>query len=421
LRGAPARAPPPPAALRAGDLDEAQERLGRALRLHLEIADAWGLALDLEWLSELAARRGRHADAVRLMGAVDTVRSRVAIVILGIDRAGRAAREAAARARLGEAGFAACYAEGATLGPDALLRLAADDSSVHTAEHRVVAPAGRDAAPTAPVPAIAPPPPAPPQRAPASRDVVAPLRVRALGALEVSVGERAIEAAAWGSARTRELLVFLLAHPEGVTKEQVGVALWPDASTSQLRNNFHVTLHRLRKALGSAEWVALDGERYRVDAAPGVEFDAAIFEEEATAACRALARGGAQAPAAADALARALATYRGDFLAGEPAGDWHQAWRERLQRVCVDGWLALGAHRAATGDAAAAAEAYRQALGRDALCEEAVRGLMRAHAALGERPQALRVYQRFATLLAAELEVEPDDETVELFAQVQAS
>ena len=32
--------------------------------------------------------------------------------------------------------------------------------------------------------------------------------------------------------RTRELLVHLLAHPEGRTREQVGLAFWPDASAA---------------------------------------------------------------------------------------------------------------------------------------------------------------------------------------------
>ena len=81
------------------------------------------------------------------------------------------------------------------------------------------------------------------------------LRVLALGPLQVFVDGPIDRVAAWGSARPRELLVFLLMHPEGRTKEQVGLAFWPDASPAQLRNSFHVTLHRLRKALGGAEWI----------------------------------------------------------------------------------------------------------------------------------------------------------------------
>ena len=38
--------------------------------------------------------------------------------------------------------------------------------------------------------------------------------------------------------------------PRGAHEGAGGLEFWPDASAAQLRNNFHVTLHRLRKALG---------------------------------------------------------------------------------------------------------------------------------------------------------------------------
>src|SRR3712207_7506307 len=56
------------------------------------------------------------------------------------------------------------------------------------------------------------------------------------------------------------------------TKAQIGLALWPDASPSQLRNTFHVTLHRLRNALAIADAIQVDGERYRINPALRYEF-----------------------------------------------------------------------------------------------------------------------------------------------------
>src|SRR5258705_1221458 len=116
------------------------------------------------------------------------------------------------------------------------------------------------------------------------------LRVMALGPLQVFVGNEAIDTTVWGSARPRELLVYLLMHADGRTKEQVGLAFWPEASSAQLRNSFHVTLHRLRKALRNPEWITLSNDRYRVD--PGViaEFDVAEFERDVISARRALKR-----------------------------------------------------------------------------------------------------------------------------------
>ncbi len=400
-------------ALAEGKADEAHAHYLDGLRTHQEIGDGWGLGLDLEGLSAVAALRGRHADAVRLMGAGDALRDRVAVVLPATDIAPRGARLARARARLGAAAADRAYAEGRALTLEQAAQLAADATVMHTAEYRVpTVPEGHRAAGSATGAVTGASKPAP------------RLRVLALGPLQVFVGDRAIDAAAWGSARPRELLAYLVAYPEGRTKEQVGLAFWPDASAAQLRNNFHVTLHRLRKALGGPDWVALDGDRYRVPAALVGEFDAASFAREAAEARRTLARpgaGGAEAAAAAQTLERAIARYRGDFLEGEPAGDWHLEFRDHLQRLWGEAVSALGAHHLASGRPGAAAEAYRRLLARDPLREDAAAALMRCHAAMGERAQALCVYRDLAQRLRQELGAAPGAATAALAAELRAA
>jgi DNA-binding SARP family transcriptional activator len=287
---------------------------------------------------------------------------------------------------------------------DDVVRLATESVGAHTAEYRV---------PVLDQPAEA----ADAERAPSAANAErVTLRVNALGPLQVFVGDEAIESTAWGSARPRELLVYLLAHPDGRTKEQVGLDFWPEASAAQLRNSFHVTLHRLRKALRHPEWITLANDRYRVDPSVVESFDVAEFEREVAAARKALAR---KEEGAAAALERALDRFRGDFLDGEPAGDWHLELRDRSQKIYVDALMELGEHLAAEDRHAKAADAYRRALARDDLHEEAVRALMTCHARAGERAQALRLYQRFADRLRRELEAEPDEETTELYERVQ--
>ncbi len=399
-------------ALAEGKADDAHAYYLDGLRTHQEIGDGWGLGLDLEGLSAVAAVRGRHADAVRLMGAGDALRDRVAVVLPATDIGPRAARLARARARLGAAAADRAYAEGRALTLEQAAQLAADATVMHTSEYRVpTVPEGHRAAGSITGAITGASKPAP------------RLRVLALGPLQVFVGGRAIDAAAWGSARPRELLAYLIAYPEGRTKEQVGLAFWPDASPAQLRNNFHVTLHRLRKALGGPDWVALDGDRYRVPTALVAEFDAALFAREAAEARRTLARpgGGADAAAAAQALERAIARYRGDFLEGEPAGDWHLEFRDHLRRLWGEAVSALGAHHLASGRPGAAAEAYRRLLARDPLREDAAAGLMRCHAAMGERAQALCVYRDLAQRLREELGAAPAAATAALAAELRAA
>jgi DNA-binding SARP family transcriptional activator len=232
----------------------------------------------------------------------------------------------------------------------------------------------------------------------------------------VFVGEQLLPAATWGSARPRELLLYLLLHPEGRTKEQVGLAFWPDASPAQLRNSFHVTLHRLRRALGGADWVTLVNDRYRI--APGLieEFDAQVFEQEVTAARVAMERQQADAVAQ---LEQALARFRGDLLDGEPVGEWYLEHRDHLQRLYVDALMALGARHLEEERHERAAEAFRRVLVREGVHEQALQELMRCHVALGERPQALRLYRQFADRLRVEFEAEPRVDTVRLFERLQ--
>jgi len=280
-------------------------------------------------------------------------------------------------------------------------QIASDAGGLQTAEYRV--PVLELEAATGVTPPVAP----------VAADT---LRVLALGPLQVFVGSEAIDTTVWGSARPRELLVYLLMHPDGRTKEQVGLAFWPEASQAQLRNSFHVTLHRLRKALRNPEWIVLSNDRYRVDPEVIAEFDVAEFEREIVTARRSVKR---REDGAAGALERALARFRGDFLDGEPAGDWHLEHRDRLQRLFVDALMELGDRHADEGRNAKAADAYRRVLARDDLNEDATRALMRCYAKAGERAQALRLYQRFSEKLRKELDAEPEEETRELLEEIK--
>jgi DNA-binding SARP family transcriptional activator len=279
-----------------------------------------------------------------------------------------------------------------------VVRIATDSTVMHTSEHRIpLATPAADATDAA------------------ARS--GGLRVLGLGSLLVLVGGRAVDTSAWGSARPRELLVYLLMHPEGRTKEQVGLAFWPDASTAQMRNNFHVTLHRLRKALGGANWVTLSAERYRIEERRIEQLDFTVFEREVAAARRGLR---SEPDGATARLERALALYRGDFLEGEPVGDWHLEYRDRFQQLYVSALMELGSRYAVEARHAKAAEAFRRVLARDELHEEALRALMRAFEESGERSLALRAYQRFAARLRDELDASPEEETLRLMKRLQS-
>ncbi len=234
------------------------------------------------------------------------------------------------------------------------------------------------------------------------------LNVGDLGPLKITINGEPLATDGRVSQRARELLVFLLAHPPGPTKEEVGVAFWPDATTEQVKNSFHVTLHRLRKLLGGADSVVADGARYRI-AIPHAA-DSQRFESEMTAALR---RNDA------DAIESALALYHGDFLQGEDAGEWCLPIRSRLRQLSIRGLFALGQSHESRGRYTDAAETYGRVLAREPFHEPAARQLMICRARLGDRSASLLVYRQLEQRLREDLQAAPEPETATLYARLR--
>jgi DNA-binding SARP family transcriptional activator len=201
-------------------------------------------------------------------------------------------------------------------------------------------------------------------------------------------------------------------HPEGRTREQIGLVFWPEASAAQLKNSFHVTLHHLRKVLGRADLVVFEDDRYRVNESLGVDFDSVRFRRDLAAAMRS---------ESVQDLRDALALYRGDFLEQLSAGDWHLEHRDEMRRLYLDGIMVLGDRLMDDEQYADAAEVYRQLVAREPLYEEAYRRLMICHGRLGERAEAIRYYERLRSLLRGELETDPERETTRLVERLRRS
>jgi DNA-binding SARP family transcriptional activator len=268
------------------------------------------------------------------------------------------------------------------------------------------------------------------------------LHVNLLGPFEVRVGEAPLPHEAAPVGKARELLLWLLLHAQG-TKEEIALALWPDASAAQVRNTFHVTLHHLRRQFGETPWITHergvyrmlrrgdDGRRLEVDV--DAVLDAAARLRGAArapggAAAAAGADGGALSPAGAgldaaalDALRATLARRRGD-LAGESAtGDWIAAHRARVHEAWADGMEALATLLAARGRHEDARDACERLLEREPLRESAHRALMTALAALGRRADALAHYAALADRLRRDLGVPPSAQTQALAGQLAAA
>lgn len=355
------------------------------------------------------------AGAARTLGIGEALRRHIEASRFEHDQRRVDALVARLRTELGDEAFEHAFTEGMAVQPSAaveeVLRLDSQRAAAaasHPSGTPAPAPVPEPQPESSAVPANAPPP----ELTTRSAD----LDVRLLGQLEVSVrGERIRQ---WPYTKPKELLAYLLLHPHGRTRIDIGGALWPDAAPAQVRNSFHVTMHHLRKTLGHADWVVLEGDRYRLAPGLAIRTDAAEFQERAEGALRPGSPTGDVATI--DGLRATLALYRDHLLAGEMAGPWRDEPQDRLRRLYCDVGMKLGALLDDAQDPAAAATVYEAIVACEPLHEPAHRGLLLALTRAGKRAHALRHYERLSNLLE-DIELEPEPETAELYERIRSA
>ncbi len=396
--------------LMMGNVDGSDQLMREALASLTRDPQPLFMARAVDILGVIAVRRGDPLRGIRFTGAASAERERVGAALFAPDRERLAPHMAAALEAVGSDAFATAWQTGRHTRLSAVI-----DEVLHEVlrdvQHAV--PMVRSPQDTVDVEreiASAGWPERESSGSPA-------LEVRAMGRLRILRNGIEIAPERWRSAKPRELLVYLLMHPEGRTREQIGLVFWPDASASQVKNNFHVTLHHLRKTLGASDWVVFEGERYRVNRERGVYLDALELADvlsRHTVRLKTAMRARNPLPlgdAEAEALLAALGGYTGDLLADEAAGDWHLEPRDALRREYAALLELAGSYFERQSDNVQAATLYRRLVGVDPLHEAGYRALMRALVRIGARTEALRQYDRLAALLASELETTPDRET----------
>lgn len=242
------------------------------------------------------------------------------------------------------------------------------------------------------------------------------LRIFALGEPRVFRGDSPVDAREWGTARSRELLFYLLANPHR-SKEQIGATFWPELSVAKVRSAFHVTIYRLRRAIGVADAVLYDGDRYYFNQRVDFWYDVQEFERLLMQADRAAQSD----PNAQEALLKqSVALYRGDYLENLPLSgeEWHTAQAEALRRKYVQCLLTLARLAAQRGQHEESLQYYQRLARRDSYLEAAHRGIMQAYVSMGDRNAALRHYSDFRTHLQRELGVAPTKETAGLYEEI---
>jgi LuxR family maltose regulon positive regulatory protein len=247
------------------------------------------------------------------------------------------------------------------------------------------------------------------------------LRIRTLGAFGIWRGDQEVRDRDWRSSKARQLFQLLLTERgRTLPRDRVLEALWPEMEPDAAANNLRVTLNRLGKAIepdrpeGAPQaYLLQQGDTYGFNLESAHHLDAADFAEAVASGQRAARRG--QRAAAIAAFRTAIGLYGGPYLPDNMYEDWSVVERERLAMLFNDAAMRLGALLLEEGQSHEAIGLAWRVLENDRAHEEAYRLLMRAHATLGERSTALRLYARCITMLHDDLGVEPLPETTALY------
>ena len=209
------------------------------------------------------------------------------------------------------------------------------------------------------------------------------LRLRTFGGLWLEGDERPLTGAAAQRRRLALLAALGAAGRNGMSRDAVVGLLWPEVDDARARAALSQALYALKRDT-SAELVlghdvlTLNGDVLRVDIS---EFEHAI------------ARGDFET---------AANLYGGPFLVGvhiSEAADfehWLDGIRLRTNQAAEDAPEHLATDAESRRDFTAAATWWRRLVALDALKPRAVRGLMEALVAQGDRAEAMRTAERYA-------------------------
>ena len=233
--------------------------------------------------------------------------------------------------------------------------------------------------------------------------------VRVLGEMEVRVKTKLITWVNWQSALQREVFVFILHTPQGISRTSFEEHFW--SQETDCAKAFSKTIHHIRNQVGN-ERILFENERYCFNRSLDYEYDAEQFDYLVHQGRNAL-----DPDSRAVNYRQALELYRGLFLP-EAAGVWIMDERQRLHRLFVEAATFVVRRSLDRREYQLSLEHGRRALKVDPCLEEIHGLLMRAYAALGDRPAIERQYRWCCQALMERLHLPPTQRTELLYQRL---
>jgi len=247
------------------------------------------------------------------------------------------------------------------------------------------------------------------------------VEIRALGGFTILVDGRAIPVDRKPQRKVLDLLKTIVAWGGRlVSADALKEALWPDSDGDAANGALEVTLHRLRRLLGSDQAIMLSSGRISLNEAV-CHLDVWMFER-VLERLNTLRRDPSAGHDRLESAARDLVdSYSGHLLAGEAETIAPPSRVDRLQDRFASAVRVLGdlLERERLLDSASAL--YEHAIGVNPVDEEAYRRQMRLLIRRGKNVDAVRLYTQCEKALARLVGVSPSLETESIIASLRRS
>lgn len=246
------------------------------------------------------------------------------------------------------------------------------------------------------------------------------ISIQLFGGVTILQGETAVTG--FASRKAEALLLYLACNPRPHPRETVATLLWPDNAQNRALGNLSVALSSIRKLLPDILLTDRHTVRFNLDA--DVFVDTAVFEQTIHNTQTKQTERDKIGRTAAAQLATAVSLYKGAFLAGFNIRnaiefeDWMLLEQERLRQQYIVALAALIRFNWQRGQLQEGIRYAQQLLATDPLQESIHRQLMQLQIQNGQRGAALAQYEQCVRVLADELGVEPDEETIALYEQI---
>jgi DNA-binding SARP family transcriptional activator len=242
------------------------------------------------------------------------------------------------------------------------------------------------------------------------------LKIFTLGQFRLEKEGKPIQFSRKAQQRPLSMLKALIAFGgREVREDPISDALWPEADGDIAHESFATTLHRLRKLIGHEKVIQLREGRLTLDDR-FCWVDVWAFEyivKEADTHWK-----DERMESAVQLTEKTIQMYKGPFLAREIEQPRTISITERLRSKFLGNVVKLGYYWQQAGQWEKALECYKKGLEVDDLAEEFYQGLMTCYHHLGQRPEALSVYNRCKRILSTSLGIEPSPKTEAIYKTI---